>query len=375
MKEYVEKMDFGMKELQLNTIEDAIKAMAAGEMVIVVDDEDRENEGDLIMAAGKASPEKVAFMIRHTSGILCVPLELQRARRLRLNPMVHDNEAPLETAFTVSVDYKHGLTTGISAEERCNTVLALANDDIGADGFARPGHIFPLVSKEGGVLVRSGHTEAAVDLTRLAGASPVGLLAEIVNDDGSVKRLPELLDFAREHRLLIVSIADLIAYRQVREQLVERIRSFSMKTVIGEMRAHVYRTRFDDQEHLALVYGKTLTLPVLTRIHRQRTLEDVFGSQSHHADNLVDTALKVIGRHGAGIFLYLSQGTGLVQQVADTRLSIETQRLMRWREIGTGAQILRDLEVRGIRLLSGREHQYMGVKGFGIELHGTELLP
>ena len=197
-----------------DSVEDAIRAVAAGDLVVVVDDDDRENEGDLIMAASKATTDKVAFMIRHTSGILCTPVNEPQAQRLHLDPMVARNDAPMATAFTVSIDYKVGLSTGISAEERANTVLALASNNTAAEDFVRPGHIFPLVARQGGVLVRSGHTEAAIDLAVAAQCPPVGLLAEIVNDDGTVQRLPELQEFAAKHGLRIISIADLIAYRQ-----------------------------------------------------------------------------------------------------------------------------------------------------------------
>jgi 3,4-dihydroxy 2-butanone 4-phosphate synthase/GTP cyclohydrolase II len=209
--------------MKLDTVKDAIAAMRQGELVIVVDDTDRENEGDLIMAAGAATPEKMAFMIRHTSGIICVPMTADRAQRLHLDPMVANNLDPMRTAFTVSVDYRVGMTTGISAEERTNTARALANDNCGASDFLRPGHVFPLIARAGGVLTRSGHTEAATDLARLAGFEPVGVLAEVVNDDGTVKRLPELLKFAAEHKLKIVTIEDLIQYRMQNEQLLEKI--------------------------------------------------------------------------------------------------------------------------------------------------------
>ena len=222
--------------------------------------DDRENEGDLIMAAGKATPERVAFMIRHTSGILCAPVLEDRAQRLHLDPMVARNDAPMSTAFTISIDYKQGLTTGISAEERAATVQALTNNNVAGGDFVRPGHIFPLVARRGGVLVRSGHTEAGTDLALLAGMEPVGLLAELVNDDGTVQRLPELFEFSKEHNLKIITIADLIAYRQMREQLVERTREFSVKTHIGDARAFAYKTKFEDAEHLALVFGDIVAI-------------------------------------------------------------------------------------------------------------------
>src|SRR6201986_1813034 len=218
----------------------AVAAFARGEIVIVADDDDRENEGDLFVAANLCTPEKMAFIIRNTSGIVCAPLAPEEARRLHLDPMVALNDAPLGTAFTVSVDVRHGLTTGISAEERTNTVRALANGNSGASDFARPGHVFPLVAKEGGVLMRSGHTEACVDLCRLAGLPPVGVLSELMNDDGTGMRGPELAAFAERHKVKRISIADLIAYRQSREKLVNRIGEFTVTTEIGPLQGYAY---------------------------------------------------------------------------------------------------------------------------------------
>lgn len=361
-----------MSTEQLDSVEDAIQAIAAGELIVVIDDADRENEGDLIMAASKASPDKVAFMIRHTSGILCAPLEKQRARELRLDPMVHDNDAPHSTAFTISVDYKEGLTTGISAGERSSTVQALANNNVIVTDFVRPGHIFPLISRTGGVLVRSGHTEAAVDLTRLGGCPPVGLLAEMVNDDGTVKKFQQLIAFAKEHSLKIISIADLIAYRQVREKLVDLVRKTTVQTSIGEARAYIYKTHLGTAQHLALVFGDiSADTAVLTRIHRERILDDVFGSQMSHAKNLINTALDAIGREGQGVLLYLRQED---DSIASEQSGNEELRQAHWKEIGIGAQILLDLGVSSIRLLSGRQHQYIGLRGFGIQLIQTDRL-
>ena len=236
-------------------VEAAIKAFANGEIVVVTDDDDRENEGDLFVAASHCTPEKMAFIIRNTSGIVCAPLGADQARRLHLEPMVAANEAPLGTAFTVSVDVRHGLTTGISADERCNTVRALANDNNGAADFVRPGHVFPLVAREGGVLMRSGHTEACVDLCRLASLPPVGVLAELMNDNGSVMRGPEVTAFAHKHKLTQVSIAELIAYRQRRDKLVERVGAFSLASEIGTLHGYAYVTPFDRVHHMAFVYG------------------------------------------------------------------------------------------------------------------------
>src|SRR5690349_4161610 len=232
-----------------SSVEAAIKAFAKGEIVVVTDDDDRENEGDLFVAASFCTPEKMAFIIRHTSGIVCAPLALEEARRLHLDPMVALNDAPLGTAFTVSVDVRHGLTTGISAEERTNTVRALANSNFGSSDFARPGHVFPLVAKEGGVLMRSGHTEACVDLCRLAGVPSVGVLAELMNDDGTVMRGAELAEFAQRQKLQRITIAELIAYRQARDKLIERVGEFPVESEIGTLTGYAFLTPFDQVHH------------------------------------------------------------------------------------------------------------------------------
>ncbi|MEZ5549518.1 MAG: 3,4-dihydroxy-2-butanone-4-phosphate synthase [Pseudomonadales bacterium] len=358
---------------QFHSVEDALTAIRMGEMVVVVDDDDRENEGDLIMAASKATPEKVAFMIRHTSGILCTPILEEQASRLRLDPMVARNDAPMSTAFTVSIDYREGLTTGISADERAATVQALTNSNVGASDFVRPGHIFPLIARRGGVLVRSGHTEAGIDLATLAGCPPVGLLAELVNDDGTVQRLPQLIEFAAAHKLKIISIADLIAYRQRREQLVERTMEFEVQTRIGKARAVAYKTRFEDAEHLALIFGDT-TGSVPVRIHREKLLDDIFGPQSGHARSLLDVSLDRIESLGSGVLIYLRSGFVGVPMESLAGQSKEDTRKAEWLEIGVGAQILRDLGLTRIRLIAGREVDYVGVEGFGLTLESTELL-
>jgi len=360
---------------QFNTVEEALRAIAAGEMVVVVDDDDRENEGDLIMAASKATADQVAFMIRHTSGILCTPILEEHATRLQLQPMVARNDAPMSTAFTVSIDYREGLTTGISAEERANTVVALSSNNVSGEDFVRPGHIFPLVARRGGVLVRSGHTEAGVDLAQLAGLPPVGLLAEIVNDDGTVQRLDELTKFAAEHELKIISIADLIEYRQRREQLVERVHEFSIKTRIGPARAYAYKTKFEDAEHLALVFGELdLNQSVPVRIHREKMIDDLFGPQDDHDASLLEASLNKIGSLGGGVFVFLRSGFVGVPMESLNAQSREDERRSAWLEVGVGAQILRDLGVKRLRLIAGREVGYVGVEGFGLTLEATELL-
>jgi len=366
-----------------NTIEDAVNAIAAGEMVIVVDDADRENEGDLVMAASRATVEQIAFIIRHTSGIVCAPITQDEARRLHLSSMVSDNDAPLQTAFTVSVDYQAGLTTGISAEERTATLRALANDNVGAEDFVRPGHVFPLIAKEGGVLTRTGHTEAAVDLAVLAGHPPVGVVAELVNDDGSVKRLPQLIPFAEEHGLKLVSIADIIAYRQRRERLVERVAEFEVETEIGTAKGIAYSTPFDSVQHLALVFGDIndgTAVPV--RIHRENIIEDVFANTSSAGDSTISRALRRFQSDRRGILLYLREGSsgvptwalGESRVSADDEPNSEATRARDWREVGVGAQILVELGVSSITLLATRRRTYVGLAGFGIELVRTELL-
>ncbi|MFM8746779.1 MAG: 3,4-dihydroxy-2-butanone-4-phosphate synthase [Aestuariivirga sp.] len=365
--------DFGdptmRNEASLDTVDDAIRAIAEGQMVVVVDDDDRENEGDLIAAAAKITPEQMAFMVRHTSGIVCTPITAEDARRLKLDPMVALNDAPMGTAFTVSIDYKEGLTTGISARERAATCHALANRNVAADDFVRPGHIFPLVAKSGGVLMRSGHTEAAVDLVKLAGLPPAGVICELVNDDGSVKRGPQVLAFAREHGFRIISVADLIAYRQRRERLVEQTARFDVETAIGAAKGYSYVTPFDAVEQLALVFGDVSSgRPVPVRLHRENVLEDVFGPRTTLAK-----VFDVFKREGAGILVYLQEGAAGVPagQLAADKAGSAAQRQKSWRDVGLGAQILRDLNVSKIRLVSNSNRNYVGLAGFGIEISET----
>src|SRR6202162_6393789 len=259
-------------------VEAAVAAFAKGEIVVVSDDDDRENEGDLFVAASLCTPEKMAFIIRNTSGIVCAPLAPEEAKRLHLDPMVALNDAPLGSAFQVSVDVRHGLTTGISAEERTNTVRALANGNNGAADFVRPGHVFPLIAREGGVLMRSGHTEACVDLCVLAGLSPVGVLAELMNDDGTVMRGAGVDAFAERHKLQRISIADLIASRQARDKLVKRVGEFPVESEIGTLAGYAYVTPFDAVQHMAFVHGRIGDgKGILARLHRADVIKDVFG--------------------------------------------------------------------------------------------------
>jgi 3,4-dihydroxy 2-butanone 4-phosphate synthase/GTP cyclohydrolase II len=356
-------------------VERAIAAFKRGELVVVTDDDDRENEGDLFVAAQLCSPEKMAFLVRHTSGIVCAPLPPEEAKRLHLDPMVAANDAPLATAFTVSVDARHGLTTGISAEERNNTVRALANPNMGAVDFVRPGHVFPLVAREGGVLMRSGHTEACVDLCRLAGLTPVGVLAELVNDDGSVKRGPQVAAFAREHQLAQLSIADLIAYRQSRDKLVKRVATFPVASEIGELTGHAFVTPFDAVHHMAFVYGQIgdgKNTPV--RLHRGNIVRDTFGGAK-----IIHAALRRFKQEGRGVLVYLRDGTAgvpVTQPAENGARPSEAARDQQWREIGVGAQILRDLGISSIRILLSKAgaYTYVGIAGFGIEIVATEAL-
>ena len=283
----------------------SIDAFARGEIVVVTDDDDRENEGDLILAAVHATPEKMAFIIRHTCGIVCAPLTGEIARRLHLAPMVADNDAIHGTAFTVSVDYRHGTTTGISAEDRTATIRNLANSNAGRADFVRPGHIFPLIAKDGGVLMRSGHTEAAIDLCRLADIEPVAAICELVNDDGTVMRGPQVTNFAKSHGLKRISVADLIAYRQAREKLVTRVAEFTVASEIGELAGYAYVTPFDKVHHYAFVYGKIGDgSNVPTRLHRANVLEDVFGGAKP-----IHAALSRFKAAGRGVLVYLRDGT------------------------------------------------------------------
>ncbi len=361
----------------MRRVAEAIRALERGEIVVVTDDNDRENEGDLVVAAVHASPEKMAFIVRHTSGIVCTPMTREDARRLRLDPMVSDNDAPHGTAFTVSVDYRFGTTTGISADDRCATVRGLANPNAGPADFARPGHIFPLIAKEGGVLMRSGHTEAAVDLCRLANLPPVGVICELVNDDGTVTRGEQVSAFAETHGLTLVSVADLIAYRQRQERLVERIEEAHVDTFAGPATAITYATPWDPMQHLALVFGDIRdgrSVPV--RLHLETVVDDVFGAHKQ-----LDGMVRRIAEGGRGVVVYLREGSVGVARGRSLRARHDQEehasaqsREEQWLEVGLGAQILRDLGISTIRLVTTtRARHYVGLGGFGIEIEDTEI--
>jgi 3,4-dihydroxy 2-butanone 4-phosphate synthase/GTP cyclohydrolase II len=357
---------------------EAIRAFERGEIVVVMDDDGRENEGDLIVAAVHCTPEKMAFIVRHTSGIVCAPMTRADARRLNLAPMVADNDSAHTTAFTVSVDFRHGTTTGISADDRTLTVRNLANGNVGAADFLRPGHVFPLIAREGGVLMRSGHTEAAVDLCKLAGLPLVGVISELVNDDGTVMRGPQVAAFAEKNGLRQLSVADLIAYRQRKETLVERVGCSDIDTPGGKAQVFTYTLPWDPMHHLAVVFGDIRDgeeIPV--RLHSEDVVSDVFGTGIR-----LDDIMKSMGDKKRGVIVYLREGSvGVAHQGRNRPAQDEREdhaearrRESEWREIGLGAQILKDLGISSIVLLASRERHYVGLEGFGIKIARTEIL-
>ena len=353
----------------LSPIEDAIKAIANGQFVVVVDDESRENEGDLIIAAEKATPDKIAFMIRHTSGIVCVPMSHERIVELELPQMVQNNTESHRTAFTVSVDYRYETSTGISAADRSKTILALVGHNSKPQDFARPGHIFPLQAKEGGVLRRAGHTEAAVDLAVLAGLKPAGAICELVNDDGTMMRLPELIGFANKHQYPIVSIADLITYRRKKEKLVQRLQTQELRTRYGVFDAHVYLSLPDNTEHLVLVMGDLDgDSDVLVRVHNEHLVDDLLGVEG---GSVLDVALETIAKEGKGVLVYLRDGESLNLSFYEHSRPVQQdtpERLRDWRENGIGSQILADLGVTRLRVLTNSHWRYFGLESYGLQV-------
>ncbi|KAF7834449.1 bifunctional riboflavin biosynthesis protein RIBA 1, chloroplastic-like isoform X1 [Senna tora] len=369
-----------------SSIPEAIEDIRQGKLVIVVDDEDRENEGDLIMAASKVTPEAMAFIVKHGTGIVCVSMKGEDLERLQLPLMVthKENEEKLCTAFTVTVDAKRGTTTGVSAHDRAATILALASKNSRPEDFNRPGHIFPLKCREGGVLKRAGHTEASMDLAVLAGLEPVAVLCEIVDDDGSMARLPRLRQLAAEHNLKIISIADLIRYRRKRDKLVECASAALIPTVWGPFRAYCYRSCLDGTEHIAMVKGEIGNgEDILVRVHNECLIGDIFGSARCDCGNKLALAMKQIEEAGRGVLLYLrgqeGSGIGLTHKLhsynlqdrqfdADEETSEELHLPVNSREYGIGAQILRDLGVHTMRLMTNNPTEYVGLKGYGLEI-------
>ncbi|MCL4423787.1 MAG: bifunctional 3,4-dihydroxy-2-butanone-4-phosphate synthase/GTP cyclohydrolase II [Actinobacteria bacterium] len=370
--------------MPLARVEDAIAAIGRGEIVVVVDDEDRENEGDLIMAAQFATPESIAFFIAHTSGLICVPLMPDRLDQLELPLMVATNTESQHTAFTVSVDYRHGTSTGISAADRAATIMALIDPATKPTDLSRPGHIFPLRYRVGGVLKRAGHTEAAIDLARAAGAYPAGVLCEVVSKDKTgMARLPELTEFSAEHGLVLISIADLVRYRRRKDKLVKRVAEARIPTVAGEFTCYAYESVLDGEQHLALVAGEVAgEQDVLVRVHSECLTGDVFGSLRCDCGPQLAEALARIATEGTGVVVYLrgheGRGIGIAHKLRAYNLqeqgrdtvdaNLELGLPVDSREYGIGAQILVDLGVTTMRLMTNNPAKYGGLEGFGLTI-------
>jgi 3,4-dihydroxy 2-butanone 4-phosphate synthase/GTP cyclohydrolase II len=372
-----------MSDVRLDPVERAVAEIAAGRAVVVVDDEDRENEGDLVFAASKASPELLGFMIRHTSGVVCVPMEGRELDRLKLPPMTLVNEDRKGTAYSVSVDARDGISTGISAADRAHTIRVLVDSATEPYELTRPGHVFPLRAAEGGVLRRPGHTEAAVDLARLAGLTPAGVICEVVNDDGSMARLPELRALADEHGLAMVAIADLIAFRRRTETLVQRVAETRLPTHHGEFRAVGFRSTMDGVDHIALIAGDIGEgKDVLVRVHSECLTGDVLGSLRCDCGPQLEAALAAVADEGRGIVVYLrgheGRGIGLLHKLAAYQLqdfgadTVEANLQLGLpadaRDYGIGAQVLADLGVRSVRLLTNNPDKLAGLEGYGLQV-------
>jgi 3,4-dihydroxy 2-butanone 4-phosphate synthase/GTP cyclohydrolase II len=376
-----------LKTAPFDDIPSILADLRRGKLVIVVDDADRENEGDLIMAAEKATPRNLGFMVRHTSGVICVPMEGADLDRLELPLMTQQNMERMRTAYTISVDAAQGVTTGISGADRARTIRLLAEAKTQPTDLVRPGHIFPLRYREGGVLRRAGHTEAAIDLARLAGLRPAGVLAEIVNDDGTMARLPKLRKFAKQHRLKICSIADLIQYRRASEKLVERLETIKMPTDFGDFDLHLYVSKIDGAHHLALSKGAVSGKPgVLVRVHSECLTGDVFGSRRCDCGSQLHAAMERIQKEGRGVILYMRQegrGIGLAAKIQAYKLQergLDTVEAnlklgfpMDLRDYGVGAQMLCDLGLKTIRLLTNNPKKIVGLQGYGLDV--IEQLP
>ncbi|WP_405570552.1 3,4-dihydroxy-2-butanone-4-phosphate synthase [Winogradskyella sp. Asnod2-B02-A] len=369
------------KKMSLNTIEEAIEDIRQGKVIIVVDDENRENEGDFLAAAEKVTPEMINFMATHGRGLICAPLTENRCEDLELSMMVRNNTDPMETAFTISVDLRgNGVSTGISASDRAKTVKALVQADLKPFELARPGHIFPLVAKEGGVLRRTGHTEAAIDFARLAGFEPAGVIVEIMNEDGTMARLPQLMNVAKKFDLKIVSIEDLVAYRMEHDSLIDKKEDFNIETRFGKFRLRAYQQTTNDQVHIALTKGSwKADEPILTRVNNTLVNSDILGTLTNNADQKLDDMFNVINTAGKGAIIFINQqpeSINLLTRLAilkenqiEGRLTKAPSLGMDTKDFGIGAQILHDLKISKLKLISNSlQTKRVGMIGYGLEI-------
>jgi 3,4-dihydroxy 2-butanone 4-phosphate synthase / GTP cyclohydrolase II len=369
-----------VEKIKLNSIEEAIEDIRQGKVIIVVDDEDRENEGDFLAAAEKVTPEMINFMATHGRGLICAPLTESRCKELGLRPMVSNNTDHMETAFTVSVDLKgNGVTTGISASDRAKTILSLVDSNTKPFDLARPGHIFPLVAKQGGVLRRTGHTEAAIDFARLAGFKSAGVIVEIMNEDGSMARLPELVEVAKKFDLKLVSIEDLVAYRMQHDSLIVKKEDFEIETRFGNFRLRAYEQTTNKQIHISLTKGTwNIGESILTRINSSQVNNDLLGTLTNNADKQLDDMFKIINDNGKGAIIFINQdmqSINMLQRITELK-SLQIKGVMKApkiiidsKDFGIGAQILHDIDITKIRLVSNAEHsKRVGMIGYGLEI-------